>query len=137
MTLLGRILKKARRHQMNSSTRQAMSLAKRPLLRKIYYWGLGIMSVVAGWGIAYTCIVDYWKTRHPMIPPLIVLGLLLPVIIVGGERYRFKKGAKEIRCVRCRECNSESSLSAIYKTGRCPECGSKRIVGVTWDGITI
>ena len=120
-----------------SSTGQALILAKRPLFRKIYYWGLGIMSAFAGWGIAYTCIVDYWKTRHPMIPPLIVLGLLLPVIIVGGERYRLKKGAEEIRCARCRECNSESPLEAIYKTGRCPECGPKRIVGVRLDGGTI
>lgn len=122
---------------MNSSTRQALTLAKRPLLRKIYYWGLGIMTVVAGWGIAYTCIVHYWKTREPIVLPLIVFGSLLPVIIVGGEKYRLKRGAKDIRCVRCRECNSEFPLQAMYKTGRCPDCGSKRVVGITFDGITI
>lgn len=122
---------------MKSSTRQAMTLAKRPFCRKIYFWGLGIMTVVAGWGIAYTCIVDYWKTRHPMIPPLIVLGLFLPVIIVGGEWYRLKREAKEIRCVRCKECNSESPLEAMYKTGRCPNCNSKKVVGITLDGRTI
>ena len=114
-----------------------MILAKRPVFRRVYYWGLGIMTTFAGWSIAYTCTVDYWKTRHPMIPPLIVLGLLLPVIIVGGEKYRLKRGAKDIRCVRCNGCNSEFPLDAMYKTGRCPECGSKRVAGITFDGITI
>lgn len=122
---------------MKGSTRHAMLLAKRPLFRKVYFWGIGIMAVVAGWGIAYTCTVDYWKTRHPMVPPLIVLGLLLPVIIVGGERYRLKRGAKEIRCVRCTGCKSEFPLEAMYKTGRCPDCNSKKVIGVTLDGRTI
>lgn len=90
-----------------------------------------------GLGIAYVAITEYRKTREALALPAIIIGPLLPIIIVGGEKYRLKRGAKDIRCVRCIGCNSEFSLEAMYKTGRCPDCGSKRVAGITFDGSTI
>jgi len=119
---------------MKHSAGHAVLMAKHPLLRKIYYGFFGGITAVAGWGIAYSSYVDYRNEHRASAGPLIILGLLLPFIVIGGEVYRYMDGAKKIKCVRCRNCGKEHTLKAIYKAGRCPECNSKKLVGVKHDG---
>jgi len=115
----------------------AMLMAKRPLFRKVYFWSWGVITVLAGVGIAYTAITDYVASRQLYCLPAIPLGIALPFIIVGGEKFRLWRAGKKIRCVRCEECSSEFPLKSIYKTGRCPECSSRRLVGIMHDGNTV
>jgi hypothetical protein len=114
-----------------------MVIAKHPLIRRVYYWLFGIGSLIAGWSISYSSFVDYRKEHRALTYPLIFIGFLLPFIIVGGERMRYILGARKVKCVRCQACSHECDLKAIYKTGTCPSCGSKKVRGVRFDGSTI
>jgi len=105
----------------------AILVAKRPLLRKFYFGFFGIMTTGIGWAIGIGCLLKYRQTQESIVVPLMILGFLLPFIVVGAEILRFKKGAKKIRSVRCRKCDSDFSIKALYKAGGCPECGSKRV----------
>jgi len=105
----------------------AIVMSARPFLRKFYYGFMGIMTTTVGWAVGIGCFVKYRQTHEAIVVPLMILFFLLPFIVVGGEVLRFKKGAKKIRSVRCRKCESEFSLKALYKASGCPKCGSKRV----------
>lgn len=105
----------------------AIVVAKRPLLRKLYFGFFGIMTTAMGWTIGIGCFLKYRQTQEAIVVPLMILGFLLPFIVVGGEILRYKKGANKIQSIRCRKCDSEFSFKALYKAGGCPECGSKRV----------
>jgi DNA-directed RNA polymerase subunit RPC12/RpoP len=122
---------------MKRSAGHAVLMAKHPWLRKIYYGSIGGIMAIVGWGGAYECYIDYRDNHRATTGPLIILLLLLPFIVVGGEVYRYMDGAKKIKCIRCRNCGKEHPLKAIYKAGRCPECNSKKLVGVRHDGTAL
>ena len=118
---------------MKRSAGHAVLMAKHPWLRKFYYGFFGGASLFIGVMIAHVGYADYVKD-HRQGWLLIALGIAFPFIIIGGEIYRYRDGAKKVRGVRCRDCGGEFPLKAIYKTGRCPECKTKRLVGVRLDG---
>ena len=112
-------------------------MARHPLLRKFYYGVIGGLTAIAGWGIAITSYIDYRNEHRALAGPLVIIGLLLPFIAVGGEVYRYRNGAKKIRCLQCRNCGKELPLKAIYKTGRCPECNTNKFIAFKYDGGTV
>ena len=122
---------------MKRSAGHAIALSKGPLLRKIYYGFMIVFGLIVG----LCFIIDSIQRHHanPSAPysPLLFLGIAFPFIPIGIELYRFWDGTKKIKCIRCEECRSEFSIKAMYKTGRCPNCNSKKVCGVLLDDGTI
>jgi len=127
---------KERTSRMKRSAGHAILLSKRPLLRKFYYGFLGLFGLIVGLSFIYSAIKDHRASPDTPYSPILFIGIAFPFIIIGIELYRFWDGVKKIRCVQCKECKNEFPIKAMYKTGRCPSCNSKRVCGVLLDGGT-
>jgi len=97
--------------------------ARRPLLRKGVYVMLAVMCGLAGFGIARTG----WLDKRV---DFIAIGIAFPFIIVIGEYIRNRLYFKKFQTARCKKCGHDFPFVTLLETGRCPECRSKRIVGL-------
>lgn len=121
---------------MKRSAGHAILLSKRPLLRKFYYGFMVLFGLIVGLSLIFDAIKSHQANPSSPYSPFLFLGIAFLFIPIGIELYRFWDGVKKIRCVRCQECKSEFPIKAMYKTGRCPNCSSKRVVGVLLGGGT-
>lgn len=63
----------------------------------------------------------------------VISGIALPFIFVIGEMIRFSMYCGKIPAVKCIDCQHVFEIKQLCKTGKCPECQSKRVVGVKPD----
>ena len=97
--------------------------ARSPLLRKTVYVLLAVMFGIAGIFVVRTGVQDK-RTDF------IIIGIALPFIFAGGEYIRNRLYFKKFQTARCKKCEHDFPFDTLLKTGRCPECKSKRVVGL-------
>ncbi len=90
------------------------------------YGCLALMFGTVGFFIALEGFRDHQQ-------PFIIIGIVLPFIFVIGEMIRFRMYCSKINAVQCIDCRHIFQIEQLCKTGRCPECQSKRVVGIKPD----
>jgi len=76
---------------------------------------------------------EYQATGRAEWPSYTIILALLPFIFVGGEMLRFRSYCSKIPGVLCVDCRHQFDIQHLAKTGQCPECGSRRVVGLVSD----
>jgi DNA-directed RNA polymerase subunit RPC12/RpoP len=90
------------------------------------YLCLAVMMGTAGFFIAREGVKDGNSS-------FIAIGVALPFIFVIGEMIRFSMYCGSIPSVWCIDCRHTFDIKQLCKTGRCPECRSRRVVGARPD----
>jgi len=90
------------------------------------YGCLALMAGIVGFFIARVGFQDHQQV-------FIIGGIALPFIFVIGEMIRFANYCSKIPAVMCVDCRLTFDIKQLCKTGKCPECKSKRVVGVKPD----
>jgi DNA-directed RNA polymerase subunit RPC12/RpoP len=97
--------------------------AIRPLLRK----GVYVMLVVMCGTIGILLAREGMRDKRV---DFVVIGIALPFIFAGGEYIRNRLYFKKFQTARCKKCGNDFPFGKLLEIGRCPECRSKRIVGL-------
>lgn len=107
--------------------------AKSATQRRFTYLCLAVVMGSVGATIAYSSYQEYQKTQGPEWGLAIVIGILFPFIFVIGEMIKLRKYFSKIDAVLCVDCRHEFDIDQLVKTGKCPQCQSRRIVGLEPD----
>jgi len=99
----------------------------RPRTQALVSGTVGVFIAVDG----YKHCQSSGKTSELLVR--VVIGIALPFIIVIGEMIRFKRWCNKIPAVRCLMYAHVFQIEELCKTGKCPNCGSKRVVGIKPD----
>lgn len=97
------------------------------------YLILGVIMGTVGLLIALDAYKDYKAGGGGDSTFRLIIGIALPFIFVIGEMIRFKRYCRKIAAVFCIDCRFEFDIDELCKTGKCPECRSKRVVGLIPD----
>jgi DNA-directed RNA polymerase subunit RPC12/RpoP len=112
----------------------ALKPSTKSLANRVFaYCVLTVGGGFAGAVIAYRCYKEYQSTQGGQWALLVVAGILLPFILVIGEIIRFKMYCGTIPGVMCIDCRHQFGIKELVELGRCPQCQSKRVVGVRPD----
>ena len=76
---------------------------------------------------------EYQATGTTEWPSYTIVVALLPFIFVGGEMLRFRSYCSKIAGAMCVDCRHEFDIKQLVKTGTCPACDSRRVVGLVPD----
>ena len=103
--------------------------------RRIFcYCCLGIITGALGIAIARVSLDDYQANDGSGEPLFrVMIGFALPLIFVVGEITRFRMWCGKIPAVMCDDCSNIFDIEDLLKTGKCPQCQSKRVVGIKPD----
>jgi len=108
--------------------------ARSPLARKFTYLCLAIVSGTVGVFIGINGYKHYQSSgKASELLVRVVIGIALPFIVVIAEMIRFRRWCNKIPAVRCLMCIHVFQIEELCKTGKCPKCGSKRVVGIKPD----
>jgi DNA-directed RNA polymerase subunit RPC12/RpoP len=97
------------------------------------YLCLGVLMTIPIAILAHNAYGQYQATGKTEWPSYAIPLALLPFIFVGGEMLRFRSYCSKIPSVLCVDCRHQFDIKQLVKTGECPECRSKRVVGLVSD----
>jgi len=101
--------------------------------RLFSYVCLGVMTAIPIAVVAYNVYGEYQATGKADWPSYAIVLALLPFIFVVGEMLRFRSYCSKIPAVLCVDCRHQFDIKHLAKTGQCPECESRRVVGLVSD----
>ena len=109
----------------------ALKPSTKSLANRLFaYACLAVGGGIVGAAIAHSCYKEWQSTQGRQWIPLTVAGALLPFVLIIGEMIRFRLYCGGITGVRCLDCELDFEIRELVRLGRCPECRSKKVVGI-------